>query len=488
MSVDNRGIGRITLIVAVALLGVSGAAAIGVTIGSEDPTGEEVLEEAYNQYDEAETVSIDATVTVSNETTEIGTYEVQTVVTDDNQSIVTASYDNQSVTGATTAEYSWIHPEDGEYYLQIEQERAAVYTLTGAEVASFEYGNITDEFTGNLSEEKDWENITKENVSQETIEEALDEIDQEFELNESFGEIDGDLLLNDSKYPLFGNNGEESNITGGDALEMFSANASMYNLTEKVEAIQEHEMVEKDLESVIENISEEAEQEATAFEEGIVIERTETTEYNGEDVHVVSVTHEDESIDGELTYWVTTDEYHIVKQELTTAIGNITAEFDTEIDRDIADSTFEPPEQEQEVINSYIELQDQTQFEFVPEVVNLQSEPAQYEFDSGTVVTIPEIGGQVASAVYQNETASVAVIQSSIMLDEWVEGTETTINNESVTVVNASELTEIAADIDSLGEITDGSAAIWTDDEIMTVVVGDKSEQEIEEIAADLIE
>ncbi|RLM53698.1 hypothetical protein DVK02_12690 [Halobellus sp. Atlit-31R] len=93
----------------VALLGVATVAGMAVTdVGA--PSGAEILDDAEQRYESAETVVGAATVTAANET-DTRTYEVSFTVAEDNRSRMAVSSDDRTVVLGTNGSAGWIHDE-----------------------------------------------------------------------------------------------------------------------------------------------------------------------------------------------------------------------------------------------------------------------------------------------------------------------------------------------------------------------------------------
>ncbi|RLM84081.1 hypothetical protein D3D02_15390 [Halobellus sp. Atlit-38R] len=106
---DRGGIGIGVVLGVVALLGVATIAGMAVTdVGA--PSGAEILDDAEQRYESAETVVGAATVTATNETA-TRTYEVSFTVAEENRSRVSISSDNRTVVLGTNGSVGWIHDE-----------------------------------------------------------------------------------------------------------------------------------------------------------------------------------------------------------------------------------------------------------------------------------------------------------------------------------------------------------------------------------------
>jgi len=106
---DRGAIGVVVVVAALVALGVAAAAGVGIAdIG--DPSGEEVLDDAEQRYEDAETVVGAATVTVANNTTE-RTYNASFTVGEDNASRLSVTGDNRTVVVGTNGTVGWIHDE-----------------------------------------------------------------------------------------------------------------------------------------------------------------------------------------------------------------------------------------------------------------------------------------------------------------------------------------------------------------------------------------
>jgi len=107
---DNRGaVGAVVVVGALLLVGVAAVAGLGIAdVG--DPAGDDILDDAEERYENAETVVGAATVTVANDTAE-RRYNTSFTIGEDNASRVSVSTDNRTVVAGTNGTVAWVHDE-----------------------------------------------------------------------------------------------------------------------------------------------------------------------------------------------------------------------------------------------------------------------------------------------------------------------------------------------------------------------------------------
>ncbi|MFB6251988.1 MAG: DUF4367 domain-containing protein [Halobellus sp.] len=348
MNLDDRATTRTAVAVAL-LLTVAGLGAAGFTMAAPDaPSGETILNQTEQRYAAADTLTVGATVTVSNEST-MKTATVSAVATDENQSRVSVESDNRSLITGTNGTAAW--------------------TFVPASGTVTIYQNETATTIGPLG------NTTTRKLDRETLKEK-------------------------------------------------------YNYTEPTEPA-----------GMDWNESDRS------------VELVETTSYEGTEVHVVSITSTNESIDGEARLWIRTADSVVVKQRVTTPNGTVVVDIEqTRFNVSVADSTFQPPTADNgaaglTTVDSADALNDEVAFQAVA------IDDDAFTFERGVVSQFGGTDGATAVSRYTNGSATVTVVQtdaSSIpggpanassegMASENVSTENVTVDGRSVTVATSED-------------------------------------------------
>ena len=107
---DDRGaVAAVVVAGALLLVGVAAVAGLGIAdVG--DPSGDAILDDAQERYENADTVVGAATVTVANDTAE-RQYDASFTFGEDNASRLSVAGDNRTVVAGTNGTVAWIHDE-----------------------------------------------------------------------------------------------------------------------------------------------------------------------------------------------------------------------------------------------------------------------------------------------------------------------------------------------------------------------------------------
>ena len=164
----DRGITRNATVVALAVAAVLLAGVAGVTLAaSAPPSGDEILDDAEQRYDAADSVVGTAVVTVSNYT-EARTYEVSFAATDDNESRVSVAGDNGTYVAGTNGSVGWVHDEATGLTRVYDESDAEASEEMEAKREAWAQNHSWDDTRETLY---DWseENATAERVDTETV-------------------------------------------------------------------------------------------------------------------------------------------------------------------------------------------------------------------------------------------------------------------------------------------------------------------------------
>ncbi len=164
----DRGITRNATVVALAVAALLLAGVAGVTLAaSAPPSGDEILDDAEQRYDAADSVVGAAEVTVTNET-ETRAYEVSFAATDDNESRVSVTGDNGTYVAGTNGSVGWVHDEATgltKVYDESDAEPSEEMEANGEAWARNHSWDDTREALYDWSEE----NATAERIGTETV-------------------------------------------------------------------------------------------------------------------------------------------------------------------------------------------------------------------------------------------------------------------------------------------------------------------------------
>ncbi|MEZ3116611.1 outer membrane lipoprotein carrier protein LolA [Halobaculum sp. MBLA0147] len=164
----DRGLTGNAAVVALAVALVGAAAVAGLTLAAPSaPSGDAILEDVEDRYENAETVVGAATVTVENET-ETETLDVSFAATDDNESRVAVTTSNGTYVVGSNGTVAWVHDE--------QTGLTRVYDEDDAEAAREEWAEKSDDGNHSLNATErqrlwDWsaENRTAERVDTTTL-------------------------------------------------------------------------------------------------------------------------------------------------------------------------------------------------------------------------------------------------------------------------------------------------------------------------------
>jgi outer membrane lipoprotein-sorting protein len=348
----SRSVAVLALLVAiVGVVAVAGFALGAIDAGQDDRTGEEVLSDAQETYDDADSVVTDAVVTV-----EVGNHTTEFEVS------------------AATA---------GEDRARLNLSSGGYYVLTGVDNGTvWRYDSLT-ELTGVL--DRDGNSITaslragSEAPARPDLSALPGDFDMDTELSELLDAFDGELpedidgqleelpenttvgelLANDSLRAnlddgiLSGTDGElpdapgafeipeewaEFNISEKWSDLKNSGEWAEFNISEKWSDLKNSgEWGEMRLNRSIEDVL-----TGTFNSSALTVERVGTATIDGTEANELLLSHPD--VESETRVWTDAETDTLLRQETTTPLGRVTVDvLDTRFDVSPADSTFEPP-------------------------------------------------------------------------------------------------------------------------------------------------
>ena len=106
---DRGAVAAVVVVGALVIVGVAAVAGLGLADVS-DPSGGEILDDAEQRYEDADTVAGAATVTVANDT-ETREYDTSFTFGEDNASRVSMTGENRTVVAGTNGTVAWVHDE-----------------------------------------------------------------------------------------------------------------------------------------------------------------------------------------------------------------------------------------------------------------------------------------------------------------------------------------------------------------------------------------
>ena len=106
---DRGAVAAIVVVGALVLLSVAAVAGLGLADVS-DPSGDEILDDAEQRYESADTIAGAATVTVANDT-QSREYNVSFTLGQNNTSRVSVAGENRTVVAGSNGTVAWVHDE-----------------------------------------------------------------------------------------------------------------------------------------------------------------------------------------------------------------------------------------------------------------------------------------------------------------------------------------------------------------------------------------
>lgn len=483
MKLQDRGAVQTVALAGLAVVALAVAAMAGSALGSDTPSGEAVLSDIEEQYDSAESVVVQATVTAEDDGT-VAQFDVNSLLADDGKMrtnlstgdgyLVVGSDGGTAWLASSEREQPIVLPTDGleNGSLSAIANGTAPTSLTGSATSTLGTGSLGASVDmGTWNESFDPTTVTPSDVITAMVESDLfvevnrTDVRQTLEEYERIGDLNNTELrtaldesdVDPATVEAF-ENLSELNRTELKA-ELEAGNYDIGTNTSAFESMggdsewSQYNWSEKNASFDRENVS----VRTILDETNLSAEFVETTTLDGQQVNVVTVSVPDR--EGQLTVWATTDTATVVKYEVTSPRGTVTVDIaETQFDVSPAASAFQPPGLSPDTageIQSFDELTARA-----PGPVAVPS--GEWSFEQGTVLDSP-----VTAVVGQYTTAddSLIVLQSdSSALTQFVgDGEQVTVAGETVTV------TEM-----------DGQTAVqWTTDETTVILTGSLPEDEL---------
>lgn len=435
MDFENRGAFQLVAFAGAILVVLGVAVVAGFALADDEPTGTEVLSDIEEQYESADSLLVEGTVTAEYNDT-VRAVDVHAVATSDGQFRANVTNGSEYVLAGYSGNTTWFTDSETGATVVISGGPAAPGqpSVTGLESGALPAG--TTDLTANGSASV-WV-YGLDNATLDALAEDLNRSD-DGTLNRS---AIAAMLNGSSDRPALHNwsgDGPMAHNWSGDG-------EKHHNWSEA------HNWSDADFDRENASVS-------TVIEEtNLTAERVETTSLDGQEVHVVSVTHPDH--EGELRVWATADTATVVKYRATSPNGTVTVDISqTRFDVSPAASTFQPPiasQSDQTVVDTVAELQATATH---PVAVPDDS----WTFQQGSVVANP-VDATVAQ--YQSGSSTLAVVQSpsSRFAQVTADGRTVEVGDRTVTVTEIGD---------------DRTMAQWSEGDQTVVVTGDVSESEL---------
>jgi outer membrane lipoprotein-sorting protein len=196
-------------------------------------------------------------------------------------------------------------------------------------------------------------------------------------------------------------------------------------------------------------------------ESNLTATRTGTETLNGTEAYVVSLAHDNESIDAEGTVWVATDDSRLLKARVTDGTNTTTVNYeDQRFNASIHESTFAPPTDRTTSAPDTYDSFDAADEAFDGDLPKLAADG--FEFETATVT---EAGGSaVVAQQYANAATNVTLVTTDgeQVPDERLNGTSVTVDGENATAATLQGRTVV----------------VWTDGETTHALMTDGSTDE----------
>jgi outer membrane lipoprotein-sorting protein len=206
------------------------------------------------------------------------------------------------------------------------------------------------------------------------------------------------------------------------------------------------------------------------LDEDVDAEVVRTGSDDGTEAYVVRVTPANDSLDGQATLWVATDDARLLRVEATEGANSTVVDFrDTQFDVTVHDSTFDPPDDRLAV----------TAFDRYDRFEPLQS---------NTTLELPRLDAEFGGAGVAERTAGTDVVQRYRAGDDNVTVVSTTVDREFDRSADGNGTSTATVDGREATVTTVGDATVvyWSDDGVTTAVVVEASEDRAIELAGRL--
>lgn len=418
MNVASRGwIGL--LVLAGLLVGVLSIAVVGGFVGAEErPNGTEILTDVEEQYEDANSTVVDATVATEHED-QAETFAVHLVTTRSGQMRVNVSNESEHLVAGTNGNVTWI--------AGTQMESPLVMKADGVENSTYFAGGNWTALSGTSS------NFSLGNESNLTHMQGLETIS-----TESFAAQLNESGLTSERYGVLLSEHNTTHASNGTPLAQFDR--ANWSISRTVE------------------------------ETNLTAERVETVPGDGQDLHIVIISAPAQ--EEQLKLWVSADDATVVKEQLTTPNGTVTVEMETRFNVSPTESTFQPPSAivSDDTIYSIADLRTKSTGQLAVPGEN-------WTFTQGNVLNRPV---SLTAAQYTNEQINVTVLQTdTAAVTEFASENRTmTVSNRTVTV---TDLSSVQTDMTWLG-LEEGVVGQWTENDQTIMVTGNLSDPLLREV------
>jgi outer membrane lipoprotein-sorting protein len=526
----ERGGMRVGVLVLVSLLVVvAGAvAAVGIDGSSDARTGGEVLEDVRDTYTSAESLSADATVTVSGEEYE-ATYGVAVAAAGDDRFRLNVTRDDRSLVAGTDGDVGWLNDPGSGVTVAVEradEDTLALRVLAGSE--RLQGLSVTD-----LLERRGIDPNT-------TVTEFVDRIDTErlpANVTERLDELPEDTTLTDlTQGENLGDLADDPTVANlTDGVPNASALSTAFEDSDLASALEDGSLEVEDLPEEVDrtavreflgdlengtltlperyggesyNLSDELADlregerpdwtngEFDVSETNLTAERVGTTTVDGREAVEVAITHPD--YQGETRVWTASDTDEVLRVRSNGPNATVTVDVEsTQFNVSAADSTFEPPGAET-LVDATVERTDDPTALGSDAPFEVATPGDNWTFEGGVtavldtsnvpVEDLPDETVAVAAAYTGSgtEERSVVVAQTETELDpaavseaETELGTdEAEVDVETVTVEGREVVLTVT---------DEGGTATWSEGGTTITVAGDVDAEELRAVLTDLI-
>lgn len=508
MEIHDRGRLKVAVTAAIAVAVVGLVITTGFVFAGDDPTGEDVFDDVQERYENAESVSADALVTVESDN-ETASVETQIAATADGQVRLNLSGQESYLTAGTDGDTVWVYePQtDSSVGLAETDDDALRATLRAGTVERTVSDSVPiDDVSPGDTVGEVLEAVDEDELPDEW-QERIEELPRNATLAELAAEGEFDDLLEDGVGSAPGNDSTATDVQSqvvADRLLAQLTGAISIDAGEIVGALNGDGMAgatnETGIAGVLEQIgglqnetggdgasvpdgtaqltavlgsADEIQDTLTASPANRTVELVGTTTVDGEETHELLVTSSTNEYD--LRLWADTETDELRKVEWTGTETTITAEIrETRFDVSPAGTTFEAPGAVE--LASVTATNTTTSAEFATDApfdVRQPEEP--WTFERGSTVELEtsfETGTQLDDnpvttvARYTESEQSLLVVQSSAVVD-------VPFGTETVSVGNTTA---------RLTELGDRTIGVWAEEGTTTVVVGDLSEDDLQSV------
>ncbi|QGN08089.1 hypothetical protein Hrd1104_12820 [Halorhabdus sp. CBA1104] len=425
MAIRSRGGIRLVAFSAL-VVGILGMAAVaGFAIADDTPTGEAVLSNAEEQYQSAESILVEATVTVEHNDT-VEDVSITSIATADGLVRANVSDGPRYVRTGYDGTTAWL-----------ESSRMDAPIVLSGDLSAGTVSGIGTDATLPILETVALGDGTESSTWSDGIETAS-----------------GESVQTAVNWSALHENGARSVIP------------AEWNDSALGERNWSHGPKDGNWSETARRLAESKRSISTLLAEtNLTAKRVETTTVDGHDVHVVTITAPEH--DGKLTVWVQTDDATVVKQEVTTPHVTVTVDMETTFDISPATSTFQPPTAgaSERAVDSVADLR---AIADVPVAVPGD----RWDLAEGAALQSPV---SVVAGQYTADGDSITILQSESALPatNTTESRTLEVDERTVTVTTVPD--EQAEE--TWLELDGGTVTQWTSDGQTVVVAGDLTQE-----------